>query len=172
MKLIVVVAIIGLGACGTERPRDAAQDRGAVSSPEGLVRDYVGRDAHGERLRTAAWFLDVAVWPEEPAFDSYTVIGGYTVDQAVARGDTVSVVVTYHRLGWIESTQDSARLIISDSVERHEFLVMLTNLGWRIIAPRLDPHVLADTILRRASLMQRDRWALESLLMRSREPGM
>jgi len=163
MRCAGVGVLISLLACGSGDSRSSPQQEGPIVTPETLVHQYVERDALGERLRSAPWFLEVVTWSEEPAYDSYTVIRSYEVQQPVTINDTLFVPVTYHRLGWIETTQDSARLIVSDSVEHRQFAVVPVEDGWRITSPRLDPHVLVDPVLRVAPLIGNDRDRLSAI---------
>jgi len=166
-KYTALAIAITLLACGAEGNAQDEQRQGGSMSPTALVREYVERDASGERLQTAPWFLEVVVWPEDPAFDSYTVIAGFDVGPAVTQGDTVYVPVVYQRIGWIESTGDSARLILSDTTEHHRFVVANLGSRWLIAAPRLGPHVMADTVLSRTPLVARDRASLAAILSRA-----
>lgn len=162
-----VTAALLLIAVWSCRPREQPQamDTNRAGSPLALVREYVDRDARGERLRSAPWFLSVVGWPEEPAFDSYTVIATYQVGQLAPSGDSAIVPVTYQRLGWIETTgRHAVRFVIGETIERYDFRLGVREGRWLIGEPRLEPHVLADTALAKAPLSASDRDMLQARL--------
>jgi len=140
-------------------------------SPLELVREYVERDSRGERLRTAPWFLSVVTWLEDPAFDSYTVIAGFQVGQLAQTGDSATVAVTYQRLGWIQTTgRNTVRFVPSDTVERYDFRLSMSTGRWLITQPRLEPHVLVDTVLAAPPLGAADRDTLQARRSTVRRP--
>jgi hypothetical protein len=158
---LVLTALAAVSCKPGEQPQVMAE---RADSAAALVQQYVERDARGERLATAPWFLSVVAWPEDPAFDSYTVITGFTVGEHTGTLDSVFVPVDLHRVGWIQTTgPTSVRFLPSDSTEHHEFRLGRLGGRWIIVAPRLEPHVLADTVLLRAPLSAEDRVILQAL---------
>jgi len=164
---LVLIALMAVSCKRAEQRHLIGQ---VADSAIALVRQYVERDSRGERLATAAWFLRVVAWPEDPAFDSYTVIAGFAFGQPAETGDSVLVPVSYHRLGWMQTTgRASVRFVASDSAERYVFRLGQHEGRWVIAHPRLEPHVVADTALAKAPLSKPDREALQARLHESRQ---
>ena len=125
--------------------------------PLGLVREYVKRDAAGERLGSNSWFFDAVTWEIEPGYESYTVIRGYTVDRPKAiEGSPARITVRYDVIGWIAPV--GAEWVFMEQVgeEVFEFKVLRTDTGWRIDAPQIDQHVLAEVAASRPSRAPED----------------
>lgn len=168
--LAAVLLVLGVTSCNREERAPAMQTT-ETHSPLELVREYVERDSRGERLRTAPWFLSVVAWQEDPAFDSYTVIVGLQVGQPTQTGDSATVPVTYQRLGWIQTTgRNTVRFVASDTVERYDFRLGVSAGRWLITEPRLEPHVLVDTVLAAAPLSAADRDTMRARRSKVRRP--
>lgn len=165
--LLVALAVIVAPGCGG-RP-DAAHSTGMSgpvdsTPPMRLVREYVERDARGERLRSNPWFLNAVIWEDEPAFDSYTLITGYQLRALHADSSTGRVEVAYTRAGYVRITGDSSVSFEPDPArEVQVFTVALTFNGWRIVAPQLDQHVLVDPALNQSPFSPADRRRLEAM---------
>jgi hypothetical protein len=124
-------------------------DRFAID-PVGLVREYVKRDANGERLDANPWFFQAVTWEVEPGFESYTVIRGYTVEKPkVIHGSPARITVRYDALGWIVPVGAEWIFMEQTGEEVFEFVVVQTDQGWRIDAPTIDQHVLAEIVAAR-----------------------
>jgi hypothetical protein len=120
--------------------------------PVGLVRQYVKRDANGERLEENDWFQEVVTWPMEPAYDSYTVIRQYAVEPPpTVHGSPARIPVRYEVLGWVIPGAERAGFLPDPRVELVEFVVVRDDQGWRIEEPQMEQHVLA-------SVVASDRW--------------
>jgi hypothetical protein len=116
--------------------------RPAAIDPVGIVRQYVKRDADGERLGPNPWFESIVTWPQDPGYDSHTVIRSYKVEppKSIA-GSPARILVRYDVLGWIVSTG----FIPQDKQEAFEFVVVRTDdKGWLIDAPQIDQHILPE----------------------------
>jgi hypothetical protein len=113
----------------------------AVVDPVGLVRQYVKRDANGERMEPNPWFQGSVTWPDEPGYDSHTVIRAFTVvpPKNIA-GSSAKIAVRYDVMGWIVASG----FIPQEKVEAFEFEVAQTAEGWRIQAPQIDQHILPE----------------------------
>lgn len=134
-----------------------------------LVREYVERDARGERLKSNPWFLNAVIWEDEPAFDSYTLITGYQLRMLHADSSTGRVEVAYARAGYVRATGDSSVSFQPDSGrEVHVFTVALTFNGWRIVAPQLDPHVLVGPALTQSRFSPADRRQVQAMRIKRR----
>jgi hypothetical protein len=124
--------------------RTVPSDASAID-PVGLVREYVKRDANGERLGPNPWFFQAVTWEVEPAYDSYTVIRGYTVEKPKAiHGSPARITVRYDVLGWITPVGAEWIFMEQTGEEVFEFVVVQTDQGWRIDDPTIDQHVLAE----------------------------
>lgn len=125
--------------------------------PLGLVRQYVKRDAQGERLGPSPWFEEVVTWPMDPAYDSYTVIRRYEVEKpATIVGSPAKITVRYDRMGWIETQEGQPVFLEQPRVEVFTFIVLLGDGGWRISAPQIDQHVLGEVVAANDSLTPED----------------
>ena len=113
----------------------------AVVDPVGLVRQYVKRDANGERMETNPWFQGAVTWPDDPGYDSHTVIRAFTVvPPKTVAGSPARIKVSYDVIGWVVASG----FIPQEKVEAFEFEVALTDEGWRIQAPQIDQHILPE----------------------------
>jgi hypothetical protein len=122
---------------------DGNRDGGAsLIDPLGLVREYVRRDAGGERMGPSPWFGSVVVWPDDPGYDSHTVIRKYEVERpATMGGSPVKIMVRYEVIGWIMSSG----FLPQEKNEEFEFVVIRTEEGvWLIQSPQIEQHILPD----------------------------
>jgi hypothetical protein len=166
-RAIAVATMMLLGACKVARRPAQSQPAVTLSdtTPVRLVREYVTRDADGQRIRANPWFFNVVIWPEDPGWDSYAVIRNSGVDPIRADSSTARVSVTYEVVGHVETTgRTTARFVPDSSTERFVFTVALTDNGWRIVAPQIDPHLLPGAALSYSPLSQVDRGKLRALL--------
>lgn len=163
-----IVAVVGCSspdrsATPTAKPATVAEKApsagagsvASVSVPESLVKEFVRRDAAGERLRASPWFDSVVTEAdEEGGYDSFTAIKQYQVGVA---GDTVKVLVQYVILGAMQQVVDGEkttgmRLIPNDSIANEVFSVVRQGGQWKIVTPEIDQHVLASAILTNTTL--------------------
>ena len=89
------------------------------------------------RLRGAPW-ADLArliVWEDEPLWDTYWLVNRYTVGTAENTGNTVTVPVTFHRLG-VYSHDVIFKQVNGDVTVRYE--LVKTPAGWLIKGPEPD----------------------------------
>lgn len=140
---------------------------GTSESSDGsdLIAEYVARDAAGLRLRFEPWFLDVVIWIDEPGWDRFAVIDGYALESLHADSSTARTKVRFRRIGHIESRGGGKANFISDV--HHEEIVFtsaLTDNGWRIVAPQIEPHVAVDTVLLRSFLSDDDLTVLRDVV--------
>lgn len=159
MKTTVLLLLTLVAGCTTVPAKPAPEGRDLSASPAiQLVKEYTERDAKGERLRTNPWFLDVVAWPDEPGYDSYTVISGYEVTPLSADSSTARVRVDYRRVGYVRTT--GARSVEFDqsiATELRVFTVALSDNGWRIIAPQIEQHVLVEAAMSLSPLSEADK---------------
>lgn len=133
-------------------PEGRARIAAAAIDPVGLVREYVKRDASGERLVPSLWFADAVTWEVEQAYESYTVIRGYTVERpARIEGSPARIRVRYDVIGWIAPVDADWVFMEQRGEEEFEFVVVRTDAGWRIDEPQIDQHVLAEVAAARPS---------------------
>lgn len=124
-----------------------------AADPVSLVRSYVKRDGNGERLGPNPWFDGVVTWPQEPGYDSHTVIRTYEVQPPpTIAGSPAKIPVRYDVIGWITSSG----FISQEKLEKFIFVVVLTDDGWRIQAPQIDQHILAEVALKIGFLSAED----------------
>ena len=136
----------------------------AAIDPLGLVREYVRRDAAGERLRGEPWFQDVVTWPMEPAYDSFSVIRSYTVvpPKSIA-GSPASITVRYDRIGWAFPEVGRLRFVAQWLPQAVVFVVVRTEEGWRIDAPQFSQKVLAEVAAATGAFSDEDTARIRSL---------
>jgi hypothetical protein len=116
----------------------------AVVDPVGLVKEYVKRDANGERLQAEPWFQQVVTWPEEPGYDSYTVIRSYSVERPTIQGSPAKILVRYDVIGWVQ-WQDGEQVFLDQEMSQAiTFVVVRDDNGWRIDGPQFGQRVLAE----------------------------
>lgn len=122
--------------------------------PMGLVRQYVKRDADGERLGPNPWFESVVTWPQDPGYDSHTVIRSYKVEVPKNMGGSpVKILVKYDAIGWIVSSG----FVPQENLEAFDFVVVRTeDAGWQIDEPQIDQHVLFEVAASLKSLSPED----------------
>ena len=132
------------------RPADSVR----FVEPTALVREYARRDAAGESLSASFWVPSAPAWANEPGWNAFTVIRGYSVAPAVVTGDSALVAVTYSRLGPVAHFGGPALHFVLDSAtETVVFALRRTGGGWKITAPDLDKHVLIERALELKTLM-------------------
>jgi hypothetical protein len=125
--------------------------------PLSLVREYVKRDAAGERLTESPWFQAVVSWPFEPGYDSYTVIRAYTVEKpAHIAGSPARITVRYDVVGWMVHDGQQMAFLEQELEEALEFVVERTEAGWRIAAPQMGQRVLAEIVAADSDLPPED----------------
>jgi hypothetical protein len=165
MKPFACLLLTLATGCSTALVKPAPEGQALSSSPAiQLVKEYVERDAKGERLQTNPWFLDVVAWPDEPGYDSYTVISGYVATPLSADSSTARVRVDYRRAGYVRTTgARSVEFEQSIATESHVFTVALSDNGWRITAPQIEQHVLVETALSLSPLNEGDKDRLSKL---------
>ena len=135
-----------------------------VIDPLGLVRQYVKRDAEGERLRGEPWFQDVVTWPMEPAYDSFSVIRSYTVvPPKTIAGSPARIIVRYDRIGWAYPVVGNLRFVAQWLPQAVEFVVVRTEGDWRIDAPQFSQRVLAEAAVATGAFSQEDAERIRAL---------
>ena len=145
-----------VGGCMEREVRTGRPDASAID-PVGLVREYVKRDAQGERLGPNTWFFDAVTWPVEQGYESYTVIRGYTVEKPkTIHGSPAKITVRYDVIGWIAPVGAEWIFMEQTGEEVFEFVVVQTDEGWRIDAPQIDQHVLAEVVAARPARTPED----------------
>ena len=129
------------------------------ASPVALMREFLTRDARGDRLRTDPWMAQHTLWGHvEPGWDGYQVIIGYKLRTIHADSSTARIAITYDVTGTVD-VDTSAHYIRKPSTQTVTFTLALTDVGWRIVAPTIEPHVLGTAISPRTSFSAAD-WAL------------
>lgn len=132
-----------------------AHPSGAID-PVGLVRQYVKRDGDGERLAPADWFQQVVTWPQEPGYDSHTVIRSYRVERPPSIEGSAKIQVRYELIGWVVPGKPHSTFIPWEGTEVFTFVVIRDEQGWRIAEPMIDQHVLAEVVAAGSNLSPED----------------
>jgi hypothetical protein len=141
--IAVAFCVSSLIACAVEKTPQAHGDSSSVQSGnaqgEGairLVREYVERDSRGERLEgPAPWFHSVVTWPDDPGYDSYTVITGFEITPGATSSDTAHVRVQYHTVGWLTAGDSlQPRFTPRDTLEVQDFVLLRSGQKWAISA--------------------------------------
>jgi hypothetical protein len=129
----------------------------AVADPVSLVRQYVKRDANGERLQADPWFQQVVTWSEEPGYDSYTVIRSYSVEPPpTIQGSPAEILVRYDVIGWVQ-WQDGEQVFLDQEMSQAiTFVVVRDDNGWRIDEPQFGQRVLAEVAAASQALSAED----------------
>ena len=134
------------------------------ADPVRLVREYVERDARGDRLETNAWFDSVVTWPQDPGYDSYAVITRFGLSVLGEARDTTRVEVQYDVAGIMKAGGPAdTRFAPRQRTEVDTFVVERAPDGWRISSPQIHQHVLAAAALQRSALGKEDRDRLTEL---------
>ena len=158
--LIVVTA-----GCGIPALRETTGDTADVAAAAELVRQYVDRDAQGERLQFSPWFAQAVVWPDDPGYDRFTIVSGWEIDSAWGTGDTVRVPVKYNVVGQASAgTEEDVRFKPNASSRSIEFKVVFRGRIPKIAGPQIEQHVLVAAAIRSAGFGALDRAALGKLL--------
>ena len=136
--------------------------------PISLVRQYVKRDGDGERLFSESWFQDVVTWPHEPGYDSFTVVRKYTVERPRdIQGSPAKVPVRYECIGWVVPAQDHPVFIEGDRIEVFTYVAVRGEGGWKIDAPQIDQHILAEVAASRENMTPEDAARIRELASES-----
>ena len=132
------------------RPSDSVR----FVEPTALVKEYARLDAAGAPLSASFWIPTAPAWANEPGWNEFTVIRGYSVAPAVVTGDSASVAVAYRRLGRVAHFGGPALHFVLDSAtDTVAFALRETGGAWRIAAPEIDKHVAIEHVLELKALM-------------------
>lgn len=165
--LVVLAACAPAGADGEEirQPESGSYSAGERAAARGttnpepsdttavaLVREYVSRDARGERLGDEAWFSRVVTWPEEPGWDYVTVIQAFRVAGMTLGRDSARVEVRYAVAGIIEPADERRYRFTPDpSTVVQVFTVVREGSAWRIDSPQINQHITPQVAARHYS---------------------
>ena len=172
MRSLLMAVLLGFVACNGRKagaddkapPVNVATIDSLSRAALQLVREYVERDSRGERLKSNAWFNKVVAWPEDPGYDSYTVITGFLVEPIDRQGDTARVRVSYNVAGEMRAGgKNDARFSRHDTLQAVVFRIGKYPDGLSIMEPQIEQHVLVDSALTKSSLGADDRRKLEGL---------
>jgi hypothetical protein len=160
-----------LAACDPTASPDAMGSTAQTQQPPSdhpgvqLIDEYVRRDAQGERLGNAGWFLNNSVWEDEPAYDRYAVVSRSEIEPLSGDSSTARVRVIQDVVGFVTGDGDRKALFTEErGVETTVFTAVLMDNGWRIAAPQRPQHVLVDSVLRKAPFDSSTRARLQLLL--------
>lgn len=150
-----VVLLIGYAAPRGAHAQTVVPRPEVDSLPIRLLRQYLGRDAQGERLGGDLWWDRLVIWQEEPGWDGYAVIAGYHVEAIHRDSSTARFRVIYDVVGSIDAA-NQVRYVRNHRKQTVAFTLVLTDNGWRIAAPQIEPHVLASKVPRSTHLSSAD----------------
>lgn len=163
--LLLVMAGDGVAATG-----DVKKD------PSGVVKTYFSLDMKGARLEALSWetmkpYID---WKEEPSWEHVVVIENYEVVEDVTAWEILGTMealipVKFRVLGvmyW-----ETASFVPEAKVEEVRVRVKAVGDRWRIIEPRLAPHVGHKRLINfvRQALLQETDGARQAKLADLRE---
>lgn len=130
-----VQAQIGLGQVGSLK-----------RSPADIVKRYVRLDQKGARLDVMGFDVVASYvnWKEEPAWDHVVLIDTVDVPEDYRRWEIrdnldVMIPVTFHVRGEVDLK--TATFTPDDRREEVRFRVKAVGNGWRIVEPKIPPHV-------------------------------
>jgi len=125
------------------------------SSPESIVKEYCQKDFDGARTssQTYSQVDHLYLWPEEPGWDTVTIVKSYRIVSSQMRGNHAVVTVEYQTLGDIggsEFLEDHTSTKVAFKLElgskewtwkNDEPVLEVSNLAWRITYPIMQPHI-------------------------------
>jgi hypothetical protein len=114
----------------------------------------------------------MVTWPQDPAYDSMTVIRRYAVEPPpTIHGSPAKITVRYEVIGWIVPGKEHSGFIPGDKIEVFTFVVVLGDEGWRIDQPQIDQHVLAEVAAARESITPEDAALIRELAAEAEPEG-
>lgn len=114
--------------------------------PAAVVKAYFSLDMKGARLEAGYWealkpYVD---WEEEPAWEHAVVIEGYEVVEDTATWEVLGqmevIIPVKFRVSGV-MYWETAAFVPEAKVEEFRILVKVVEGRWRIIEPRLAPHI-------------------------------
>lgn len=162
VKWSLGLALFAAGACegtsdGRTRQATAVHDSGFE-----LITEYASRDEVGERLGSSRWFAEHQGWQEDPGYDASVVVSRHEVSREDSTDRRVTALVLYSVVGRIEATGDHMAFTPSQRVDTARFEAVRDPNGWKIVAPRQEPHIGIEAALAKLNLDSASR----SLLLR------
>jgi hypothetical protein len=137
---VVFLLLYVLPGDGLSAPGDLKKD------PAGVVKTYFSLDMKGARLEAMSWetLKPYIEWKEEPSWEHVVVIENYEVVEDVTTWEILGTMealipVKFRVLGvmyW-----ETAAFVPELTVEEVRVRVKVVGDRWRIIEPRLAPHV-------------------------------
>jgi hypothetical protein len=133
--------------------------------PDGLVREFVTRDAEGTFFVNDPWFASAVECPgRETAGTEYTIVTNAEVVPLRTIGDSARVGVKYTLLGVADANGFRPDLrTVTDTIR-----VNRSRFGWRIQTPAPVPHVTLDVAKRKQTFTRADLWALDAALTQTK----
>lgn len=165
LRSILVVVVLA-SACVA--PSKTTQGNGAAQATanEGveLVAEYYARDLAGGRMLRDVWFLNVAAWEEEPAWDRYVLVSGLTTIPLSADSSTARVRIRFKRLGYLNQSAEGSLTFQPDAaIDEFVATAVLMDNGWRLAAPQQMPRVSVSGALTNAPLDSASKAALSAI---------
>ncbi len=142
--LLTVLLLLAVAGAGGGDSRAATGD--LKKDPSSMLKTYFSLDMKGARLEAMSWetlkpYID---WKEEPSWEHVVVIENYEVVEDVTAWEILGTMealipVKFRVLGvmyW-----ETASFVPEAKVEEIRVRVKAVGDRWRIIEPRLAPHV-------------------------------
>lgn len=159
---VILFFLLAVAGAGVGDSRAATGD--LKKDPSGVLKTYFSLDMKGARLETMSWetlkpYID---WKEEPSWEHVVVIENYEVVEDVTAWKILGqmealIPVKFRVLGvmyW-----ETASFVPGSKVEEVRVRVKAVGDKWRIVEPRLAPHVGQKRLInfaRQAMLQETD----------------
>ena len=141
LMLLTLTGMISVALVLSDKPPADSKDL----SPEAVVETFCQLDAGGQRIKPDGWrkVKSLVAWPDEPGWDSATIISNYSIVKTDTADNQSIVTVKYFVLG----STDTIEYVKSSRVEIVKFELSLENKDWRIVRPQIPPHVNKKAII-------------------------
>lgn len=150
-QLLTLVSVIA--ACAATLSGDS--NSGVRPTPESVVKQYCQKDFDGARTssKTYSQMEHLFLWPDEPGWDTVTVVKSYRIIASKLRGNIAVVTVEYQSLGEIaawEFREENKSERVKFTLElgskewvwkKDEPVLAASKLAWRITDPIMQPHI-------------------------------
>jgi hypothetical protein len=160
-RLVILSAVL---ACGGETPRRAVESVDTLTTtaeascrppqvhanpdPFDLVREFVRREGEGEFLVASPWLDSAYACPGRTAPPSeFTIVAGYSFRTVAQDAERARMLVTYILVGDLRRVDSLLVLERRVGTVRDTFVVVATEFGWRLDAPRGRQMVLVAPAL-------------------------
>ena len=145
-------SIIFFGLLSSASVQSQAAQQAGFAGPREVVREYLRRDFNGEFTSPKGWkdIQRLAVWEDMPGWNETVVVRSHRVLSARAGKDHAVIKVHFDSLGSLfDSAEGYVLRPTANSRSIVHFELALTHGVWKIVAPRLPPHVSLSFALKK-----------------------